>query len=46
VFGDEFDVELLAGARWVPVADVAGLSTPTDLLELVVATARWAKTQQ
>jgi len=25
VFGDEFDVELLAGARWVPVADVAGL---------------------
>ncbi len=37
--------EEVAGARWVPVADVAGLPTPAELPELVAAAARWAKTQ-
>ncbi len=38
--------EEVAAARWVPVADVAGLSTPADLPQLVAAAAQWAKTQQ
>ena len=39
-------VEEVAGARWVPVADLAGLPTPTELPELVAAAARWAKTHR
>lgn len=39
-------LEEVSGARWVPVADVAGLPTPAELPELVAAAARWAKTQQ
>lgn len=38
-------MEEVAGARWVPVADVAGLPTPAELPELVAAAALWAKTQ-
>jgi hypothetical protein len=33
----------IASARWVPVADIAGLPTPSELPELVAAAARWAK---
>ncbi|MDG4833781.1 NUDIX hydrolase [Solwaraspora sp. WMMD1047] len=36
----------VAGARWVPVADLAELPTPTELPELVAAAVRWAKTQR
>jgi ADP-ribose pyrophosphatase YjhB (NUDIX family) len=39
-------LEEVACARWVPVADVAGLSTPAELPELVATAARWAKTQR
>lgn len=39
-------LEEVSGARWVPVADVAGLPTPTELPELVAAAAQWAKTQR
>ncbi|MEQ4209684.1 NUDIX domain-containing protein [Actinopolymorpha sp. B9G3] len=38
--------EEVAGARWVPVGDVAALATPTELPELVAAAAQWAKTQR
>jgi hypothetical protein len=34
----------VSGARWVPVAEVAGLPTPVELPELVAASARWATT--
>lgn len=39
-------LEEVAGVRWVPVADVAGLPTPVELPDLVAAAARWAKTQR
>lgn len=39
-------LEEVGGARWVPVADVAGLPTPAELPELVAAAVRWAKTQR
>jgi 8-oxo-dGTP diphosphatase len=39
-------LEEVAGARWVPVADVAGLPTPVELPDLVASAARWAKTQR
>jgi 8-oxo-dGTP diphosphatase len=39
-------LEEVAGARWVPVAEVAGLPTPAELPELVAAAAQGAKTQR
>jgi 8-oxo-dGTP diphosphatase len=39
-------LEEVAGARWVPIADITGLPAPAELPELVAAAARWAKTQQ
>ncbi len=36
-------LEEVGGARWVPVADIAGLPTPAELPELTTAAARWAK---
>lgn len=36
-------LEEVSGARWVPVADVAGLPTPAELPDLVATAARWAK---
>lgn len=39
-------LEEVASARWVPVADVAALPTPVELPDLVAAAARWAKTQR
>jgi 8-oxo-dGTP pyrophosphatase MutT (NUDIX family) len=33
----------VASARWVPVADVVDLPTPVELPELVAAAAQWAK---
>jgi 8-oxo-dGTP pyrophosphatase MutT (NUDIX family) len=39
-------LEEVAVARWVPVADVAALPTPAELPELVAAAAQWAKTQR
>jgi 8-oxo-dGTP diphosphatase len=36
-------IEEVGGARWVPVADVAGLATPPELPALVDAAARWAR---
>jgi 8-oxo-dGTP pyrophosphatase MutT (NUDIX family) len=39
-------LEEVAGARWVPVADLAGLPTPAELPDLVATAAHWAKTQQ
>jgi 8-oxo-dGTP pyrophosphatase MutT (NUDIX family) len=39
-------LEEVAGARWVPVADLAELPTPAELPELVAAAARWAKAQR
>ena len=38
-------VEEVGGARWVAVADIPSLSTPTELPDLVAAAARWAKAQ-
>jgi 8-oxo-dGTP pyrophosphatase MutT (NUDIX family) len=38
-------LEEVASARWVPVADVAALPTPAELPELVAAAAQWAKTR-
>jgi 8-oxo-dGTP pyrophosphatase MutT (NUDIX family) len=35
--------EEVSGARWVPIADVAGLDTPAELPALVTDAARWAK---
>ncbi len=35
--------EEVVAARWVPVADVAGLPTPAELPQLVAAAAHWAK---
>jgi 8-oxo-dGTP diphosphatase len=39
-------LEEVAGARWVPLVDVAGLPTLAELPEPVAAAARWAKTQR
>ncbi len=39
-------VEEVAGVRWVPVADLAGLPTPIEVPDLVATAARWAKAQQ
>jgi 8-oxo-dGTP diphosphatase len=39
-------LEEVAGACWVSVADLAGLPTPAELPELVAAAARWAKPQR
>lgn len=36
-------LEEVGGARWVPIADVAGLPTPVELPELVAAAAHWFK---
>lgn len=38
-------LEEVADARWVPAVDLAGLTTPAELPELVTAATRWAKTQ-
>jgi hypothetical protein len=35
----------VASARWVPVADVVDLPTPAELPELVAAASQWAKTE-
>lgn len=39
-------LEEVAGARWVPLADLAALPTPAELPELIAAAAQWAKTQR
>jgi 8-oxo-dGTP diphosphatase len=39
-------LEEVGGARWVALADVAGLPTPAELPALVDAAARWAKAQR
>jgi 8-oxo-dGTP diphosphatase len=39
-------MEEVGGARWVPVADVAGLATPAELPALVDTAVRWAKAHQ
>lgn len=39
-------LEEVADARWVPIAEVAGLLTPVELPGLVTAAAQWAKTQR
>lgn len=39
-------LEEVANARWVPVADLAGLPAPAELPELVAAATRWAKTHR
>ncbi len=36
-------LEEVGGARWVAVADIAGLPTPAELPELAAAAAHWAK---
>jgi 8-oxo-dGTP diphosphatase len=38
-------LEEVGGAQWVAVADIPGLSTPTELPDLVAAATRWAKAQ-
>lgn len=35
-------LEEVAGARWVPIADVATLPTPAELPQLVATAAQWA----
>jgi ADP-ribose pyrophosphatase YjhB (NUDIX family) len=47
-FGTDLTAQLeeVSIARWVPVTDVAGLPTPTEMPELVAAATRWAKTQR
>jgi 8-oxo-dGTP diphosphatase len=39
-------IDEVGGARWVPVADVAGLDTPPELPALTDAAVRWAKSHQ
>ncbi len=39
-------LEEVAGAQWVPAANVAGLDTPAELPALVADAAQWAKARR
>lgn len=39
-------LEEVAGAKWVPAANVAGLDTPAELPALVADAAQWAKARR